>query len=90
MYENSSGKGWIVFHLVLANMQRDAAGKLSFTYNTSGGNFSQWANWNYGVIVRLNFGYAGSWVGTDPTVNMGTLPYEVDYDGFATAVAEYG
>jgi len=49
------------------------------TSGTGGVNYSSYANAGYGVIVRLNNGYGGS----------GNLPYEDDYDAFATRCANF-
>lgn len=48
-------------------------------YDYSGNDYSSYTNEGYGVIVRLNNGY-----GSD-----GTLPYQSEYQNFATRCANY-
>lgn len=47
--------------------------------NTSGGNFTYYSSRGHGVIVRLNNGYGSA----------GTLPYQYQYQDFATRCAKY-
>lgn len=85
MFEGGRGKGWIVFTEPLGELvvtpkrdvvQRALGGR---DYET-GKHFEDWAEKGYGVIVRLNLGYAD---------DIGTLPYEEHYDKFRDWVRDY-
>lgn len=67
--EQAGKRGWLVVTVEIGHDPN----------NTSGDNFSFYANRGHGVIVRLNNGYGSN----------GTLPYQSQYANFAARCANY-
>jgi len=79
---NMSGthKGWILFTEAVGHNPADVPNPT---------NYATYSNAGYGVIVRINNGYAGRDANGNVIPKDGTLPYEADYDAFAQTVATF-